>query len=572
MWTFSVGLYLVAIQVNSLRLAAIYGLCLGLSSLMFGALIGEWIDRNPRLAVVRISLLIQNSTIIVCAVILGLLLFLGSDIHAIWNGGLTYLLQGLVIMFGCFANLASIANKISIQKDWVVVVSGSDKGKLANINATIRRIDLVINIVAPIVVGQIMTFASMFAGTVFIASWNLVSGFVEYYLLLVVYNRVPALAVKQNKTCSDKVEMEFENGDSDDIVGKPECGNDNDGTGPHDKKDEEKNVKKEKSPNQIFSAFIVLVKGWKIYMSYQVHFAGLGLAFLYMTVLSCGAISIGYAYSQGVPEWIIGIFQGAGSISGVLGTVLYPFLRKRVGLERTGLWAITEEMSSLVLCVICIWTPGSPFSLSDAASNFDNDTSSVTMVTAISALTIKVPSAENNSFIFPLEDQEQHVMNYKTLTENDWTLAIVSNTSQSITSTIAPNAGDPSDAPESYISIAFFFTGIVCARLGLWCFDLVVTQLFQENVMETQRGVVNGVQNSLNSLMEILQFTLVIILPKPETFGILIMLSFIFVSAGGVLYTVYCYKVRGHIIPFHNIETCKKETLNTTDNIENDVT
>ena len=65
--------------------------------------------------------------------------------------------------------------------------------------------------------------------------------------------------------------------------------------------------------------------------------------------------------------------------------------------------------------------------------------------------------------------------------------------------------------------------------------DLVVTQLFQENVPELERGIVNGVQNSLNMLMDMIKNALVIALPSVETFGILIILSFIFIiSAGGL--------------------------------------
>ena len=63
-------------------------------------------------------------------------------------------------------------------------------------NATVRRIDLTVNILAPVLVGQIMTFASMTVAGIFIASWNLVSLVVEYNLLLRVYQKVPRLAIK----------------------------------------------------------------------------------------------------------------------------------------------------------------------------------------------------------------------------------------------------------------------------------------------------------------------------------------------------------------------------------------
>ena len=63
-------------------------------------------------------------------------------------------------------------------------------------NATIRRIDQLTNILAPMAVGQIMTFGSPVIGCGFISGWNLVSMCVEYFLLWKVYQKTPALAVK----------------------------------------------------------------------------------------------------------------------------------------------------------------------------------------------------------------------------------------------------------------------------------------------------------------------------------------------------------------------------------------
>ena len=75
--------------------------------------------------------------------------------------------------------------------------------------------------------------------------------------------------------------------------------------------------------------------------------------------------------------------------------------------------------------------------------------------------------------------------------------------------------------------------------------DLVVCQLQQENVPEAERGVVNGVQNSLNNLMDMLKFTLVILLPDIETFGYLVMLSFAFVSFGVTTFYAHVLKASG---------------------------
>lgn len=63
-------------------------------------------------------------------------------------------------------------------------------------NATVRIIDQLTNILAPLLVGQIMAFASHFIGCGFIAGWNLCSMCFEYVLLWKVYQKTPALAIK----------------------------------------------------------------------------------------------------------------------------------------------------------------------------------------------------------------------------------------------------------------------------------------------------------------------------------------------------------------------------------------
>ena len=64
------------------------------------------------------------------------------------------------------------------------------------LSSTMRAIDQLTIIAAPIVTGLLMTYGSMVISAVFIACWNLISLFAEYGLLLRIYHRVPALAVK----------------------------------------------------------------------------------------------------------------------------------------------------------------------------------------------------------------------------------------------------------------------------------------------------------------------------------------------------------------------------------------
>ena len=83
--------------------------------------------------------------------------------------------------------------------------------------------------------------------------------------------------------------------------------------------------------------------------------------------------------------------------------------------------------------------------------------------------------------------------------------------------------------------------------------DLVVTQLMQESVVEMERGIVNGVQNSLNMLMDMMKFALVIALPQVEIFGIHIIISFSFIFFAGLLFAYHSWRVRGHLFHFSRL-------------------
>ena len=101
--------------------------------------------------------------------------------------------------------------------------------------------------------------------------------------------------------------------------------------------------------------------GWKLYMSHKIRNAGLGLAFLYMTVLGFDNITYGFCLDQCVTESILGGLVGASAVLGVMGSLSFPHLRKIMGLNKTGLAGMAILAGTLSLCVVSIWLDGSPF-------------------------------------------------------------------------------------------------------------------------------------------------------------------------------------------------------------------
>ena len=64
--------------------------------------------------------------------VLNFWLFVGLE----WFPG--WVSPGLVIFLSAVANLASVGCKITIEKDWIVVVSEDNEEKLATMNAVFR--------------------------------------------------------------------------------------------------------------------------------------------------------------------------------------------------------------------------------------------------------------------------------------------------------------------------------------------------------------------------------------------------------------------------------------------------
>ena len=81
------------------------------------------------------------------------------------------------------------------------------------------------------------------------------------------------------------------------------------------------------------------------------------------------------------------------------------------------------------------------------------------------------------------------------------------------------------------------------AAYRLWMFDLAVVQEMQDSVPESDRGVVGGVQNSLQSCMDLLGYVMGMIVSDPKDFGVLILASFLSVSCAALLYSLHTYRI-----------------------------
>jgi len=460
-WWFAGGCYMLELQRDSLRLTATYGLVIAASVLLAGATVGRWIDRSRRLTAARAFLAAQNTAVSLCALLLAAFLTYRDHVPAELQGWAVTAVSVAAILLASLARLASTGTNIIIQKDWVVVIAAGDADRLARMNSILRTIELTTYMLAPAAVGQLFTFAGLGLTGVVLAGWNVASVCVEYLLLSLIYTKYPALASKASP------------------AGQEEEG------------------------GQERGELAGALAGWRTYFTHPVRNAGLGLACLYMTVLGFDNITYGFCLLQGVPHAVLGILVAGSALVGVAGSLAFPLLRSRLGIERTGLVGMFLLISCSSLAVVSAFLPGSPMDLHLTVNSTANTT----------------------------EVSEEATYGF-------W---------------------------QDYASVSTLLFGIITARFGLWVVDLTVTQLLQEKVAEGERGVVNGVQDSLNNSLDLLKCVMVILLPHPRTFALLIFASFASINLGWLLYALYSRSQRGHLFHFSRLAPCLPSTPSTPD-------
>ncbi|PSN34502.1 hypothetical protein C0J52_13402 [Blattella germanica] len=270
MWWFAGGIFMKDLsgsKHDNLMLTGVFTFALSGSVVAFGAAVGRWVDSTPRLKAVRIALVVQNSMLVVCAATVAILFGCWDDILAVWDGNLLIVLQTVIVLTASISRVASIASMIIMQKDWIVVLANGDLNHLAKVNSAFRAIDLLTQVVAPVVVGIVQDQISKLISAVSIAVWNICSMFVEYYLLWLIYKENPNLSVKSIKThssrCTERYADHFE---------CPEGGS---------------------KKNWLQYRYHAYCYDWHTYIKHPVRLAGLALALLYMTVLGFDAVTTG---------------------------------------------------------------------------------------------------------------------------------------------------------------------------------------------------------------------------------------------------------------------------------------
>lgn len=309
---FGAFLFLASIYPRTLLPASVYALARAGSAAVFSPWIGSYIDRANRLRVVRLSIVGQRIAVALsCILLYGLATFDDASAHI----PLSYGALGVLSILACVEKLSAVMNTISVERDWVVIVAGSDENALASMNSQMRRIDLFCKVVAPLFISLMDGISSRVAiGAT--GGMTAASVLVEYFTIARVYSATPGLR-HPNRSAS---------------ISRPED-----------------------TQRSIVSSVSVALASARAYFTHRAFLPSFALALLYLTVLSFNGQMITYLVAIGLQSSVIGLLRGVSALFELSATWLAPTLISGIGPVRAGIWCLNAQLGCVIIACLSLW-------------------------------------------------------------------------------------------------------------------------------------------------------------------------------------------------------------------------
>ena len=350
MWEFASVVYIMTLFPSTLLYSSLFGLLELLGGVIAGPYIGRAIDSLTisRLSIVRLSIIGQNVSISAAAALLFLLL------HALPTLSPTflYLGYGLLTAAAMVAKAASSLNKVSVHKDWLVVLGEGRSERLSSLNGAMRGIDLCCSVVGPLMVGVGEVVIGQELTVVLVGLWAAISLLIELALVGRVWKEIPQLQHKQSQSSAAEQLRRAQSGGGVERRG-------DEGLGAallpaEDAVDGGRGADASlPSPRLARSYWSSL----SLYVAHPVFLPSFAYCLLYLSLLSFGGIMTSYLVSDAVAlsPALLAVGRAVAAIVGLLSTLTIPSIIPWLGLPLTGGFALLAQSLCLSIAVLALY-------------------------------------------------------------------------------------------------------------------------------------------------------------------------------------------------------------------------
>lgn len=175
-----------------------------LAMIVLSSSVGHWVERSPNRLRTLISTICCNRASVILGSFFWLLILSQENLLTTetptvapqrfslpQNDVLKGILFAVAVAFGIIERLSASGNLISMERDWVVTVAGpiGHPYDLTNLNAVMRRIDLVCKLISPILISIVISATgSVRVGVLYTGLTSLISIPIELFCARRVWN------------------------------------------------------------------------------------------------------------------------------------------------------------------------------------------------------------------------------------------------------------------------------------------------------------------------------------------------------------------------------------------------
>lgn len=331
LFEFGAVIFLAEIFPSSLLPLSVYALVRSTAVILGAQVVGDLVDRaarstvsRRRLEVVRASIVGGRTAVVGSCAVLLLLQKLKSE-HEVGGETRRGVLGGsapilglfvVLIVLACIEKVCATMNLVSVERDWVVVMTAESDVARQSLNARMRRIDLLCKLLGPLAIASVDVVSTTIALWVTLGM-NLISILPEYICIAQVYDNV--LALHRSSQPPDSQD------DNSEIGATPDMG----GTTAWLKT----------------AVYRVLpLRSLPYYIHHPAFLPSFSLCLLYLTVLSFSGQMITYLLSIGYTSLHVGVIRFASTIFELSATWIAPWLMRRIGVVRSAMWSLSWQM------------------------------------------------------------------------------------------------------------------------------------------------------------------------------------------------------------------------------------